>query len=251
MNIEIANRLQKLRKENGYSQEELADKLGISRQAVSKWERAESSPDTDNLIILARLYNMSLDELLYDNESNEEIRERTKDKEESKDVKEDGNTISLTDDEGQTVKIQNGHLKFVNADGTEEKIDKKGKAIVAAIDGVIFLITLVAYFLWSSLGNAWHVSWVLWVLMPAVMSIVEVIQYRQLSKFLYPVLIAAIYCFIGVQYDLWHPYWFLFITIPVFYVIANVLDKYVFKTKEIDEDEIDEDEIDEDEIDED
>ena len=36
MNIEIANRLQKLRKENGYSQEELADKLGISRQAVSK-----------------------------------------------------------------------------------------------------------------------------------------------------------------------------------------------------------------------
>ena len=60
MNIEIANRLQKLRKENGYSQEELADKLGISRQAVSKWERAESSPDTDNLIILARLYNMTI-----------------------------------------------------------------------------------------------------------------------------------------------------------------------------------------------
>ncbi len=65
MNIEIANRLQKLRKENGYSQEELADKLGISRQAVSKWERAESSPDTDNLIVLAKLYNISLDELLY------------------------------------------------------------------------------------------------------------------------------------------------------------------------------------------
>ena len=76
MNIEIAQRLQKLRKENGYSQEELADKLGISRQAVSKWERAESSPDTDNLIILARLYNMSLDELLYDNETTEEIKER-------------------------------------------------------------------------------------------------------------------------------------------------------------------------------
>ena len=64
MNIEIANRLVQLRREQGLSQEELASKLGVSRQAVSKWERAESSPDTDNLIALARLYGVSLDELL-------------------------------------------------------------------------------------------------------------------------------------------------------------------------------------------
>lgn len=64
MNIEIANRLVNLRKRNNLSQEALAAKLGISRQAVSKWERAEASPDTDNLILLARLYKISLDELL-------------------------------------------------------------------------------------------------------------------------------------------------------------------------------------------
>ena len=64
MNITIANRLVELRRANGYSQESLALKLGISRQAVSKWERAEASPDTDNLIALARLYRISLDELL-------------------------------------------------------------------------------------------------------------------------------------------------------------------------------------------
>ncbi len=64
MNIEIANRLHQLRKKHNLSQEDLAAKIGISRQAVSKWERAEASPDTDNIISLAKLYGVSLDELL-------------------------------------------------------------------------------------------------------------------------------------------------------------------------------------------
>lgn len=64
MNVEIANNLVKLRKKNGLSQEELAEKIGVSRQAVSKWERAESSPDTDNLIALAKLYDMPLDDMI-------------------------------------------------------------------------------------------------------------------------------------------------------------------------------------------
>ena len=64
MNVEIAQRLAELRRARGYSQETLARELGLSRQAVSKWERAESSPDTDNLIQLAKLYGVSLDELL-------------------------------------------------------------------------------------------------------------------------------------------------------------------------------------------
>lgn len=65
MNIEIANRLVERRRAAGYSQEALAAALGVSRQAVSKWERAESAPDTDNLIALAQLYQISLDELLF------------------------------------------------------------------------------------------------------------------------------------------------------------------------------------------
>ncbi len=64
MDIKTANRLYELRKQHGYSQDELAELLDVSRQAVSKWERSESSPDTDNLIALAKLYNVSLDELL-------------------------------------------------------------------------------------------------------------------------------------------------------------------------------------------
>ena len=64
MNIEVANRLYQYRKKMGISQEELAEKIGVSRQAVSKWERAEASPDTDNLIELAHVYGVTLDELL-------------------------------------------------------------------------------------------------------------------------------------------------------------------------------------------
>ena len=64
MNIETANRLLKYRKARGYSQEELAEKIGVSRQAISKWERSEASPDTDNLIMLAKVYGVTLDELL-------------------------------------------------------------------------------------------------------------------------------------------------------------------------------------------
>ena len=64
MNVATANKLVNLRKSFGLSQEDLAAKLGVSRQAVSKWERAESSPDTDNLIALAEIYGTTVDDLL-------------------------------------------------------------------------------------------------------------------------------------------------------------------------------------------
>ena len=54
----------KLRKEKHYSQETLAEKIGVSRQAVSKWERNESSPDIQNIKLLADVFEVSIDELL-------------------------------------------------------------------------------------------------------------------------------------------------------------------------------------------
>lgn len=75
MDQHIAQRLADLRRQHKLSQEALAEKLGLSRQAVSKWERGESSPDTDNLIALAKIYNMSLDELLNNPVSKEETKE--------------------------------------------------------------------------------------------------------------------------------------------------------------------------------
>ena len=68
--MEIAERLQKLRRKAGYSQEQTAELLGISRQAVSKWESGQGKPDLDNLVRLTEIYNTSADYILLGTEKN-------------------------------------------------------------------------------------------------------------------------------------------------------------------------------------
>ena len=62
--MKFSDNLIKLRKGKGWSQEDLADKLGLSRQAVSKWEVGTSKPDIDNVIKLSKLFEISIDELV-------------------------------------------------------------------------------------------------------------------------------------------------------------------------------------------
>lgn len=64
----LGNKLSKLRRENNITQEQLAQKMGVSRQAISKWESDATFPETDKLIYLSELYNCSLDYLLKDKE---------------------------------------------------------------------------------------------------------------------------------------------------------------------------------------
>ena len=62
--MKFGENLQKLRKENKMSQEQLAEKLNVSRQAVSKWESNQSYPETDKIIAIAKIFNCSMDELV-------------------------------------------------------------------------------------------------------------------------------------------------------------------------------------------
>lgn len=64
--MEFNNKLYDLRKKKGLSQEELASRLNVSRQTVSKWEVGESAPDMENLVALSELFGVSLDELVLD-----------------------------------------------------------------------------------------------------------------------------------------------------------------------------------------
>lgn len=62
--MNLADRIQQLRKIRGISQEELADRIGVSRQAVSKWESGQTSPDLEKIVLLSDYFEVTTDYLL-------------------------------------------------------------------------------------------------------------------------------------------------------------------------------------------
>ncbi|MBQ2904728.1 MAG: helix-turn-helix transcriptional regulator [Clostridia bacterium] len=69
----LADKIIRMRKKNGWSQEELAEKMNVSRQAVSKWEGAQSVPELEKILLLSRLFGVTTDYLLKDEIENEEF----------------------------------------------------------------------------------------------------------------------------------------------------------------------------------
>ncbi len=250
MNIEIANRLVNLRKSNNYSQEALAEKLGISRQAVSKWERAEASPDTDNLIMLARLYGVSLDELLFtedeitrpepnveadsedrgynDNRKDETYQDYSREKDEYVHVGLNG--IHVRDKDGSEVHVGwNG----IHIDDSKKKdnvsIDKNGIYVNGQEYNkewfrhysrqkfpMVMLIT-IAYIVLGGLFDLWHPGWLVFLLIPIWDSFVEAVYKKNAHVFAYPVVATLAFLMIGFFWGNWHPGWVVFLTIPLYY----------------------------------
>jgi len=76
--MNIADRIQSLRKMRGISQEELADRIGVSRQAVSKWESEQSIPEIDKIIIMSDFFEVTTDYILKGIEIKEQVKEKEK-----------------------------------------------------------------------------------------------------------------------------------------------------------------------------
>jgi len=225
MTKETADRLIEYRKKAGYSQEELADEIGVSRQAVSKWERCESSPDTDNLIALARLYHVSLDDLVNGSsiDAAPVLNEGKK-----------GSDFSWNDD-GYSVEIKEGEISVKDEDGEVKKYDlealkkkrRKEKMITTTVSSVCALLVTVAYLVLGFClgGRGWACGWTLFLLIPLVSSFVEFSFYKRVAIICYPALVVGIYCTLGMVFGIWHPTWVMFITIPAFYIIAGKIDR--------------------------
>ena len=64
--MNLGEKIKRLRKENNLSQEQLAEKLNVSRQAISKWEANKAYPDIENLILLRKIFDVTLDDLIID-----------------------------------------------------------------------------------------------------------------------------------------------------------------------------------------
>ena len=227
MTIEIADRLIKLRKKAGLSQEELADKLGLSRQAVSKWERAEASPDTDNLICLAKLYGVSLDELLStEDDVNTIVKEQIKN--DSKEIKEG---ITLTDDDGSRVEISNHEIKCFDKDGKEVKKNKdRFLQVLDVIDGTLTGLALITYILLGCFLNMWIGGWVFFFVPEIICSIIRAIHKKNANNVNAAFISLFTFFFVclfvpGLSANLWHPMWTVFLFIPVYHIICGSINK--------------------------
>ena len=231
MTIELANRLAELRKQKGLSQEELADRLGVSRQAISKWERGEASPDTDNLIELAKIYDISLDELVGLSSSNKEEPKEEPKEESANSVRIDDDGIHIVDDEGQRIEITGDKVHYTDIDGKKVCVNRPSKArrLSVLVSSITTLLVTIAYLLLGSLLGLWGQAWVLFLLVIIIPSIFDSIYQKKFRKFSYAATVVFVYLLLNVwvlEPPLWHPLWVMFVTIPVFYAITSFIKHF-------------------------
>ena len=247
MDLAMAQRLVDRRKAAGLSQEALAAQLGVSRQAVSKWERSESSPDTDNLIALAALYDVSLDELLYGEAANDadDLKDGSADTEtadvadEAEDSAEHADCgdkplvdISLArgihvidPNKGEEVHIGWSGIHVTNERKGEEvhvgpggvhidTLEDDGHSVrtnddgTVTIDGETFSNWKEAHDKLDHHGKHFHTK-----------------VGRAWNKFPFPAVVALAYLALGIICDAWFMGLFLVFLIPVYYAIGDFIDR--------------------------
>lgn len=129
MNNYLAHNLKKIRKENNLSQEQLADELGVSRQAVSKWESATAYPEMNKIIAICDKFNLNMDDLL------------------SKDIKE------VTGEEKVKKRLNNyfyGFLKFIT-DSIDMFNNMSLKSKIKFVFEEIVVVGILTLFSWLGL----------------------------------------------------------------------------------------------------
>ena len=201
MDLMTANRLQQLRKANGYSQDVLAEKLGISRQAVSKWERAESSPSVDNLLDLARLYGITVDEMLNT----------------------DGDRVVIKT-QSNTKKDIKGKLKSLISKANDFGIYPELARSLAKFP--FFLVVTILYVVLCFVTKLWHPLWIMFLSLPIYYQFALACKGGNKKVFMLllpiPEIIVTLFLILGFAFGIWKYAWILFLILPIYYWIVLI-----------------------------
>ena len=226
----LSNNLYELRRRHNLSQEEFAEKLGVSRQAVSKWERGEAYPDTENLIMISEMFSVTIDELLNADNLKNDTAEKEKeyhsaDKDASffrvnvgNKIKVDLNGEITVDDEDTKVKIDfdNGDIT-VNDEDSQVKVGLgNGGITVDSDDGVKIKLGKHGIEIHDNDdddeddGEDEYPKGSLSSVFYAVP---------------YPIVTTIAFLAIGLFFGGWYWAWTLFLTIPVYYSLVSTIRK--------------------------
>lgn len=207
MNLE--KRLLELRKSKGLSQEDVADKLNVTRQTVSKWETGQSSPDFDKIAPLCELYGVTPNELLsdvvdekkveevkkkddYENMTSGQIRQKTAEVVSSSILIFFVAIISIVVGVGFlnlnpvlcvgifllliAIGVTNMIRHFVSIPKIEKtKEEKNEDRVLKQIHDIIGAIGLALYFIISFATMAWHITWIIFIIIGLANQIVSLI----------------------------------------------------------------------------
>lgn len=159
----LADKIIRHRKKNGWSQEELADKLNVSRQAVSKWESAQSIPELEKILALAYLFGVSTDYLIKDEIEDDELADETREEPKRKITIEKANEY-LEMRKKSAVQIALAVLLcilspialFILGEIAEEEMLGIGEDIAGAVGLLVmfgFVLCAVPIFIWCGFKN--------------------------------------------------------------------------------------------------
>ena len=204
--MNLGERLLNLRKAKHLSQEEVADKLNVTRQTVSKWETDQSTPDFDKIAPLCKLYGITADELLTGEKTQIDIEESltSSNNEVNKSKRAKGIGISILLYFISVIWIMlaipvlmmnpivasaifliiigvaTAYIVYIctmfKVDKTKEE-DKKSKKnkLYKRIEDICALIILIIYLLISFITFAWHITWIIWIIYALIMEIIKLV----------------------------------------------------------------------------
>ena len=190
--IQIGKNIQKLRERDSMSQLQMAEKLGVELLTVSQWENGVNIPDTESLVKLSKLFGVSTDYLLMEN-NEERVSEK---KEKSKE------------------------------DFSFDNYPKKSGAGHAMKSFPFPVLAVIAYLILGFGYGLWNPGWLVFLAIPIYYSIVDAIRGKKDAlRSLYPIILASVYLILGFLYGVWHPLWIIFITIPLYYWLIDLIRK--------------------------